>query len=238
MLRIAIVEDEEQVALTIKSYLNEFFSSINIDFACMHFDSAIKFLDRYAFDYDLVLMDINLPTLDGMSAVKELRQKDREVKIIFVTSLAQYVIKGYEVNAFDFILKPVNYYSFAIKLKRFMETYETKENHILIKVKNELIKINISDIKYFEVINHKLIIHTINQNYEIYDNLNKYLNMLANESFALCNRCYLVNLKYVNKVNKDFVLVGNDNLIVSRRKYNDFLDALNKYLANGGEINV
>ncbi len=238
MLRIAIVEDEEIIALTIKNYLKDFFMSIHVEFSCTHFDNAIKFLDRYAFDFDLIFMDINLPTLDGMSAVRELRKKDSEVKVIFVTSLAQYVIKGYEVNAFDFMLKPVNYYSFAIKLKRFMETYEQKENYIFVRVKNELVKINVSDIKYFEVINHKLIIHTTTQNYEIYDNLNKYLNMLSKDSFALCNRCYLVNLKYVNKVNKEFVLVGNDSLLVSRRKYNDFIDALNKYLANGGEINV
>lgn len=134
---------------------------------------------------------------------------------------------------------PVDYYSFSIKLKRFMEVYRNNEGHtMLIKVKNELIKIQIQDIKYIEVLNHKLMIHTVEKNYEIYDSLNNYLTLLENEPFALCNRCYLINLKYVRKVTKETVIVGDENLQMSRRKYNDFMDALNTYLANGGDINV
>lgn len=239
MIRIAIVEDETEIAETLKSYLKKFFFSLNTDIFTKHFDNAIKFLDQYRFDFDLVFMDINLPGIDGMRATKELREKDRNVTVIFVTSLAQYAIKGYEVNAFDFILKPVDYYSFSIKLKRFMEVYRNNEGHtMLIKVKNELIKIQIQDIKYIEVLNHKLMIHTVEKNYEIYDSLNNYLTLLENEPFALCNRCYLINLKYVRKVTKETVIVGDENLQMSRRKYNDFMDALNTYLANGGDINV
>lgn len=101
MIRIAIVEDETEIAETLKSYLKKFFSSLNTDIFTKHFDNAIKFLDQYRFDFDLVFMDINLPGIDGMRATKELREKDRNVTVIFVTSLAQYAIKGYEVNAFD-----------------------------------------------------------------------------------------------------------------------------------------
>ena len=93
-------------------------------------------------------------------------------------------------------------------------------------------------IKYIEVSDHKLIVHTINNDYETYNTLSNYLELLKNKPFALCNRCYLVNLKYVNKVNKDTVYIGENRIQMSRRKYKDFMNSLNKYLGNGGDINV
>lgn len=174
-----------------------------------------------------------------MSATIELRRLDKNVKIIFVTSLAQYAIKGYEVNAFDFIVKPVNYYTFALKLDRLMENYcEKDESSIIIKTNDSFVKTPVSEIKYIEVSDHKLIVHTINNDYETYNTLSNYLELLKNKPFALCNRCYLVNLKYVNKVNKDTVYIGENCIQMSRRKYKDFMNSLNKYLGNGGDINV
>ena len=123
MFRIAVIEDENSVADTLKEYIDRFFSEAKKDYTVNHFDNAIKFLDQYKCEYDLILMDINLPGLDGMSAISKLREKDKEVKVIFVTSLAQYAIKGYEVNAFDFVIKPVNYYNFALKLNRVIEHF-------------------------------------------------------------------------------------------------------------------
>ena len=63
-------------------------------------------------------MDIQLPEMDGMTAVKELRKTNELVVVVFVTSLAQYALKGYEVGAMDFMVKPLNYYGFALKFRR------------------------------------------------------------------------------------------------------------------------
>ena len=239
MFRIAIIEDENSVADTLKEYINRFFLDAKRDYIANRFDNAIKFLDQYKCEYDLVLMDINLPGLDGMSAIQKLREKDKEVKVIFVTSLAQYAIKGYEVNAFDFVIKPVNYYNFALKLNRVIEHFVEDDGHdIILKNKLGLVKLNINTIKYIEVSDHKLIFHTTNGNYEEYATLNKYLDLLKDESFSLCNRCYLVNLQYVKKITKDTVYVRDEQIQMSRRKYKDFMEDLNKYLGSGGNINV
>ncbi len=239
MIRFAIIDDEIEVANKLTSYIDKYFQINNCQCEVKFFDTASKFLENYHFDFDAIFMDINMPGVDGMSATKELRRLDKNVKIIFVTSLAQYAIKGYEVNAFDFVVKPVNYYTFAMKLDRLMENYREKEGaSIIIKANNSFIKTPVSDIKYIEVSDHKLIVHTISNDFETYDTLSNYLNLLKNEPFALCNRCYLVNLKYVNKVNKDAVYIGNNCIQMSRRKYKEFMNSLNKYLGNGGDINV
>ena len=239
MIRFAIIDDETEVANKLTSYIDKYFQINNCQYEVKFFDTASKFLENYHFDFDAIFMDINMPGVDGMSATKELRRLDKNVKIIFVTSLAQYAIKGYEVNAFDFVVKPVNYYTFAMKLDRFMENYREKEGaSIIIKANNSFIKTPVSDIKYIEVSDHKLIVHTISNDFETYDTLSNYLNLLKNEPFALCNRCYLVNLKYVNKVNKDAVYIGNNCIQMSRRKYKEFMNSLNKYLGNGGDIDV
>lgn len=239
MIRFAIIDDEIEVANKLTSYIDKYFQINNCQCEVKFFDTASKFLENYHFDFDAIFMDINMPGVDGMSATKELRCLDKNVKIIFVTSLAQYAIKGYEVNAFDFVVKPVNYYTFAMKLDRLMENYREKEGaSIIIKANNSFIKTPVSDIKYIEVSDHKLIVHTISNDFETYDTLSNYLNLLKNEPFALCNRCYLVNLKYVNKVNKDAVYIGNNCIQMSRRKYKEFMNSLNKYLGNGGDINV
>lgn len=239
MIRFAIIDDEIEVANKLTSYIDKYFQINNRQCEVKFFNTASKFLENYHFDFDAIFMDINMPGVDGMSATKELRRLDKNVKIIFVTSLAQYAIKGYEVNAFDFVVKPVNYYTFAMKLDRLMENYREKEGaSIIIKANNSFIKTQVYDIKYIEVSDHKLIVHTISNDFETYDTLSNYLNLLKNEPFALCNRCYLVNLKYVNKVNKDAVYIENNCIQMSRRKYKEFMNSLNKYLGNGGDINV
>lgn len=239
MFYIAMIEDEKEIMESLQKDIVRFFHEEQMEVKVDWYDCAEKFLAQYKFQYDLVLMDIQLPEMDGMHAVEQLRKKDEHIKVIFITSLAQYAIKGYEVNAFDFIVKPVPYYQLALKLKRVLENYtKMEERGIVIKTNSSFVRINISDIRYIEVRDHRLMFHCGEDVYETFDTLNKYLERLKEEPFALCNRCYLVHLRYVTRVNKDGVYVEKEWIQMSRRRQKDFLNALNEYLGNGGDLHV
>ena len=235
MIKIAIVEDEIEMSNDLKNHIDMFFNQHEKNITIDIFDNAVKFLDKYKSKYDLVFMDINLPYMDGIEASEKLRQKDSTVIIVFVTSLAQYAIEGYKVHAFDYVLKPVNYYNFALTLERILPHLKDNDKSIVIYTnKTSFKKILIDRIKYIEINNHKLIFHTLDGEYETHGALNDYVDMLKDDYFELCNRCYLINLKMVSQVTSDSVIIDNESLLISRPKRKQFLHVLNEFLATGG----
>lgn len=236
MIKIAIVEDEINQAETLKENLKRFFTLEKQDYIVFHFESAKRFLNSYSSDYDLIFMDINLPDISGMEAAEQIRKIDQFVMIIFVTSLAQYAIKGYEVNAFDFIIKPVTYFNFALKFKRAIENLAKKEDSfILVANKSSKRKLKIADIIYVEVNKHTILYHTEQEIISVTGSLKLVQSELKNYPFELCNQCYLVNLKYVKEIVDYTVIVGNEKLLISHPRKKEFIHALNYYLNHGGE---
>lgn len=231
MINIAIVEDEKNISQELKNYVKEIFEKNNFDICISCFENAKSFIDLFSSNYDLIFMDINMPIMDGMTAAREIRKTDDKVMIVFVTSLAQYAIKGYEVNAFDFILKPISYNSFSLKLRRVIDYFKkNNDSYLLVKNKITATKIKTSDIKYIEVINHSLIYHTINGNLVATGSLKKVKDELMDLPFEFCNQCYLVNLKYVEKIEDFTVYVDGTKLQISHPRHKAFLHALNNYL--------
>ena len=234
MIRVAIVEDKLEEQEIIKSCLDRYSLETGERFNVSVFNSAITFLAEYKENFDIVFMDIMFPDLNGMVAAKRLRKIDKCVALIFVTNILQYAVKGYEVNAYDFIVKPVIYSNFALKLRRVIDyIYENRGMIISLRLDDGFVYLNIQDIIYVEVISHYLIYHTTRGDYKIRGTLTSVEKNLEKGHFARCNHCYLVNLRYVTEVKNYSCYLGDIELLISHPKKKMFIKALNDYFGEG-----
>lgn len=232
MINVAIVEDEKSAADVLLSYLDKYTEATGVEFHSKCFENPIVFLTEYTGNYDLVLLDIELPDMNGMEAAKKIREWDKNVTLIFVTNMAQYAIKGYEVGAMDFIVKPVTYYDFSLKLGRAVESIRSRNDVKIPVTSDDVVRcLTVTELTYIEVIKHEVIYHLADGSVlRSYGTLKKIEEQLLGAGFAKCNHCYLVNLRYVTELNGNTVLVGKDELQISHPKRKNFLKALNDYL--------
>ena len=230
-LRVAIVEDEDAAARDLEDCLTTYCARQGISCAAERFRDGAAFLDQYAPRYDIIFMDIKMPGVDGMSAARALRRADSVTTLIFVTSMVQYAVKGYEVDALDFIVKPVQYFSFEMKMKRAVQAVSLKRGReVLLSVGGVVRVLPSSALYYVEVMNHDLTYHTSEGNFTVRGKLSAVEQELPGEAFFRCSTSYLVNLQHVTKVEGELVRVGGGDVRISRGRKKALMAALAAYM--------
>lgn len=231
---VAIVEDTPAEAAALKEYFARYTKEKGAEFQLFHFTSGEAFLEKYRPVYDIVLMDIGLPKINGMEVASRLRELDQTATLIFVTNMAQFAVRGYEVDAFDFVVKPVSYSNFALKLQRALNKLSTRrDTEVLVSTADGMFRVASSQIKYIEISGHKMLYHTTDGTIKAYGNLKEVEASLSEKIFVRCNSCYLVNLNYVRAIRGYVVLVDEDELQISRPRKKAFAQAVNDYLGGG-----
>lgn len=170
ILKIAIVEDDKTQQENNISLLKKYAEQHNVVFSFFAFDNAFLFLQDFKQGtYDIVFMDINMPGINGLDAAKEMRQIDAAISLIFVTDFAQFAIRGYEVDAYDFIVKPVNLEHLTLKLDRLIPFLgkRKEEKKLRIKTGGGIVVVNLDDIVFIEVKSHDTIIHTQGEEHHV-----------------------------------------------------------------------
>lgn len=229
MIKIAVVEDNPMHAKQLLTCLNKYQLDHNLVFRINTFDTGTMLLENDCAAWNIFFLDIEMPYIDGMSLAQKIRELDASAVIVFVTNLTQYAIKGYSVQAFDYILKPIKYASFAVTMTKILSVLEhRKDNSIVLKYKEKVCKIPVSSIYYVEVQRHSLIYHYSGGEFTVRGTLSAAEEKLGHD-FAKCSNCYLVNLAYVDFLSKEIVKVGPFELYVSRRSYSEFLRRLSDY---------
>ena len=217
MLRIATVEDDANDLEALRTHLSRYEKENGLKFQVTEFRDGEDIVTDYSADYDLILMD-------------------KDVIIIFITNMPQYAIQGYKVNALDYMLKPISYFSFSESMGRALHRVNVQEKEfITIALKGGKKKLDITQICYVEVQDHLLLYHTTEGSFATKGTIRDAESQLDAKSFFRCNRCYLVNLEYVDNYMGSDVSVNGDTIQVSRSRRKPFLDALNEYLNEVGK---
>ncbi len=231
MLEIAIVEDEENYRNVLCEYLKKYEQETGQEIHMSVFTDGDEIVENYTAKYDIILMDIEMQFMNGMDAARKIREVDKAVIIIFITNMAQYAIQGYEVDALDYILKPISYFAFSQRIQRAVGRMKKREErYINIVSKNGVNKVAVSEISWIESEGHRLIYHAKNQVYESTLNSMKEIeNELKDCSFFRCNKGYLVNLAHVKAIRDGWAILTNGQVMISRAKKTEFQKALTTY---------
>lgn len=233
-MKIGLVEDNPQEQEKLESYIKEYCSKANISCSLSVYSSAEECLPHIEDKFDLMFLDIELPGQDGMELARRIRELNKEVIIVFVTNMAQYAVTGYEVEALDFIVKPLKQGLFNIKFNRIVDKIAREEDEkIIISINRQPTVFFYNKIVYIETSNHNINIYVEDGKvYKARAALSSLEQDFLKQNFYRVSSYALVNLKYVEGVDHDDIICKGMPVRVSRPRKKGFMDALANYLGN------
>ena len=231
MVRIALVEDDALYREQLMQYLERYTKESGVKFRVTTFSDGDAVVEGYDANYDIILMDIEMQYMDGMAAAEQIRRQDQEVVIIFITYMAQYAIRGYAVEALDYILKPVSYFAFSQRLARAISRMKKREQKsVIITVKGGSVRLGIQTIHYIESQGHDLIYHTDSGTYTSPGTMKETEETLRPYHFFRGSKWYLINLQQVTGFENGSARLKNGQAVpISRARKREFMESLARY---------
>lgn len=231
-MKFAICDDNSEMIAHLKTLIEAYCRSRNVFIGCEAFQNATDLLSALEKkSFDLLLLDILMPGVNGMEAAHEIRNAGRELPILFLTSSPEFAVESYRIHAEDYLLKPIQRDDLFAAFDRLFEKTLREENFLLLKTRNGLNRIAFSKIVCVEVL-HRIVIFTLSDGSvrEVYGYLSEYEPLLlADPCFFKAHRSYLVNLRYVTDFGKEGFTTGIGKTIPIAR--DSFSKAKNAYLS-------
>lgn len=230
---IAVVDDEK----IIREHISEMIENQKPDCNVSCFASGEELL-AVAKLFDIIFFDIQMDGMSGIEAAKEVREKNADTVLIFITGIKEYVFEALDIYAFHYLLKPVTEQKFTEVFEQALKEAELRKvrrkKQLFINTRNKGITIDADNILYIESVSRKVEIHTTQEIIEAYAALGE-LETQLDGSFYRCHRGYLVNMAHITEYKSDCItLTGGDTVYLTKKKYGEFVSAYMWYLQNGG----
>ena len=219
ILTCIVCEDEKLQRERIVSYLENLLSNFKITYEILEFESGEILLNNYPSQAEIIFLDIQMQGCTGMETARQIRSFNEEVEIVFITGLTEYMQEGYEVSATRYLVKPVEYERFQQQIGPCIEKIiKKRENYIWIRSGYSDYKVRIESIYCIETIGRKVQVYTTGGEYSTYMNMKNLEQELESENFFRCHKGVLINLNYIESIGKDFVIIKEQKILVSRLK--------------------
>lgn len=234
-MRVAVCDDDEREIDHLSELFREYQVSRGMCLDCHFFHNSIDFLsDMKSGDYDLVFLDMVMPGINGIEAARELREKDKNVKLIFISLSPEFAMASYSVEAYHYLLKPVVPNTlFPLLDKALKELPVQQEQGLVLKMREEIVRLSFTEIEFLEVINKKVSFHltdgTVREVTSALADLEGRL--LARPEFVKTHRSYIINLSCVQSVGLNCARTKNGHSIpISRQRHSQIQNAYMNFL--------
>ncbi|WP_026394591.1 LytR/AlgR family response regulator transcription factor [Acetobacterium malicum] len=237
MLKIAVCEDEEQHKKILVDLIGRYPFKTDYSLTTFQFGYELVAASNEGINFDMIFLDMRLDNEDGIDIANEIRKTDTEARIIITTSLIEYAVLGYSVNASDFLLKPFPEDKLFLVLEKLENDLKySRSSFHEIEINNEKIFLKSDEILYFESLGRKIKVTTFDAEYEYYYTISALEKELDSLRFILCHRSYIVNLKNVKSIKTKAVVLKNGVMIpISPKRNQKVYDAFTRYMAGSME---
>lgn len=231
MFTVAVCDDSKLMLESMKAGLEEYAKEKKEEVRVFLFHNGSELLEGYRAKYDILFLDIKMPGMNGIEVAQKIRQRDKKVIIIFLTSLIEHALDGYSVNAANYIIKPISRKRLYMEMDRWVEEMRQKEEpYINFHNDNGNYKVLLKNINYIETYNRNLLVHTSDGNLVCYWKLKEMENKIGKYGFSRNHASYLINLFYVENIEKmEVKLSTGERLPLSKMKKKEFMEQLAEY---------
>lgn len=213
MYKAAVVDDRAEDSGFVEKILNNWAEERGISVKTRLFPSAESFLFAFSQqqDYDILLLDIEMPGMDGVTMARQIRKISDTVQIVFISGYSDYISEGYEVSALHYLLKPVKEEKLTEVLDRALNKIEKNEGYLELKSSSELLRIPYHEIKYLDVYQNYVTVHC-KEEHSLKRSLSDVVKQL-DERFYKAGRSLAVNLDYVRRVTKTEIRLSDGTVL-------------------------
>lgn len=237
MYKVAICDDELQTRIQLQEYIERLVEEEGSKVSVHVYDSGEDFITRYDGAYDIIFLDIKMYDLDGIEAARRIREFNKEVCIIFISSMVQYALDCFKVRAFGFLRKPLTYEEFRMEVKEALANISDDKNgrEIMIKTGRGTRWVQTHKIRYIEVQNHEIILYMGVSEIRFYGKLKEVEDQLKDCGFLRCHSSFLVNCSHIQEVRTMSLFLDNGQEIpISKHRKKEFMEELTRYA--GGRL--